>query len=147
MCLFSDRSHKMSKCSKNKKVSLMFLPHFDICCDILLNRCTATWIMNLFVFILARVAWSIRPASASINNHLNSSPINEVPMKAGGGAQQNASLKQGAQVSMATQRAATTTRHSHTENSVEILTNHYTHLDQQEGGKREGQTAAQRHDL
>ena len=39
-----------SKCGKNKKgaasVSLMFLPHFDIC-DLLLNRRTATW--NLFV--------------------------------------------------------------------------------------------------
>ena len=45
----------MSKCGKNKKVahkaqpsvSLMFLPHFDILCDLLLNRHTATW--NLFV--------------------------------------------------------------------------------------------------
>ena len=44
-----------SKCGKNKKVaheaqpsvSLMFLPHFDIICDLLLNRRTATW--NLFI--------------------------------------------------------------------------------------------------
>ena len=44
-----------SKCGKNKKVahevqpsvSLMFLPHFDVLCDLLLNRRTATW--NLFV--------------------------------------------------------------------------------------------------
>ena len=36
-------------------------------------------------------------------------------MKAGGGAKQNASLEQGAQVSTATLRAATTTRHHHTE--------------------------------
>ena len=44
-----------SKCGKNKKVaheaqpsvSLMFLPHFDVICDLLLNRRTATW--NLFV--------------------------------------------------------------------------------------------------
>ena len=44
-----------SKCGKNKKVaneaqssvSLMFLPHFDFLCDILLNSRTATW--NLFV--------------------------------------------------------------------------------------------------
>ena len=43
-----------SKCGKNKKVaheaqpsvSLMFLPHFDVLCDLLLNRRTATW--NLF---------------------------------------------------------------------------------------------------
>ena len=46
-----------SKCGKNKKVahetiaapsvSLMFLPHFDVLCDLLKDRCTATW--NLFV--------------------------------------------------------------------------------------------------
>ena len=44
-----------SKCGKNKKVaheaqpsvSLIFLPHFDVLCDLLLNRRTATW--NLFV--------------------------------------------------------------------------------------------------
>ena len=36
-------------------------------------------------------------------------------MKAGGGAERNASLKQGAQVSTGTQRVATTTRHRHTE--------------------------------
>ena len=46
--LFSNRS-LMNKC-RNKKVaheSLMFLPHFDVLCDPLLNRRTATW--NLFV--------------------------------------------------------------------------------------------------
>ena len=45
----------MSKCGKNKKVahevqgsvSMMFLPHFDVLCDLLLDRCMATW--NLFV--------------------------------------------------------------------------------------------------
>ena len=55
MRLLSNRSQMTSKCGKNKKVahkvqlsvSLMFLPHFDILCDLLLNRCTATW--NLFV--------------------------------------------------------------------------------------------------
>ena len=44
-----------SKCGKNKivahkvhpSVSLMFLPHFDVLCGLLLNRCTATW--NLLV--------------------------------------------------------------------------------------------------
>ena len=41
--------------------------------------------------------------------------LGKVPMKAGGGAKQNASIKQGTQVSTATQRAATTTRHRHTE--------------------------------
>ena len=54
MRLFSNRSQMTSKCGKNKKVaheaqplSLMFLPHFDILCDLLLNRRIATW--NLFV--------------------------------------------------------------------------------------------------
>ena len=49
--LFSNRSQMTSKCGKNKKVaheaqpsvSLMFLPHFDVLCDLLLNRRTATW--------------------------------------------------------------------------------------------------------
>ena len=53
--LFSNRSQMTSKCGKNKKVaheaqpsvSLMFLPHFDVICDLLLNRHMATW--NLFV--------------------------------------------------------------------------------------------------
>ena len=52
---YFDRSQMTSKCGKNKKVaheaqpsvSLMFLPHFDVICDLLLNRSTATW--NLFV--------------------------------------------------------------------------------------------------
>ena len=55
MGLFSNRSQMTSKCGKNKKVaheaqpsvSLIFLPHFDVLCDLLLNRHTATW--NLFV--------------------------------------------------------------------------------------------------
>ena len=53
--LFSNRSQMTSKCGKNKKVaheaqpnvSLMFLPHFDVICDLLMNRRTASW--NLFV--------------------------------------------------------------------------------------------------
>ena len=55
VCLFSNRSQMTSKCRKNKEVahepqenvSLLFLPHFDVFCDLLLNRPTATW--NLFV--------------------------------------------------------------------------------------------------
>ena len=53
--LFSNRSQITSKYCKNKKVaheaqpsvSLMFLPHLDVFCDLLLNRRMATW--NLFV--------------------------------------------------------------------------------------------------
>ena len=48
--LFSNRSQMTSKCGKNEKmaleahpsVSLMFLPHFDGLCHLLLNRRTAT---------------------------------------------------------------------------------------------------------
>ena len=55
MRLFSNRLQMTSKCRKNKEVahepqasvSLLFLPHFDVLCDLLLNRPTATW--NLFV--------------------------------------------------------------------------------------------------
>ena len=54
--LFSNISQTISKCGKNRKVaheaqpsvSLMFLPHFDVFCDLFLNRRAATW--NLFVF-------------------------------------------------------------------------------------------------
>ena len=41
--------------------------------------------------------------------------LGKLPMKAGGGAQWNANLEQGTQVSTATQRVATTTSHLHTE--------------------------------
>ena len=51
---FSNRSQKTSKCGKNISDTLgyascatfLFLPYFDIICDLLLNRCMATW--NLF---------------------------------------------------------------------------------------------------
>ena len=47
--LFSNRSQMTSKCRKNKEVaheppasvSLLFLPHFDVLCDLLLNRPTS----------------------------------------------------------------------------------------------------------
>ena len=57
MRLFSNTSQMTSKCGKQKKVahewqpqasvSLMFLTLFNVFCDLLLNRPTATW--NLFV--------------------------------------------------------------------------------------------------
>ena len=70
--------------------------------------------------------------------------LEEVPMKAGGGAKRNASLEQGAQVSMATQRTASTTRHHHTE---KLSGDTYQPLYSPRPVKREGQTATQRHDL
>ena len=53
--LFSNRSQMTSKSGKNLSDTLdyascatfLFLPHFDVICDLLLNRRTATW--NLFV--------------------------------------------------------------------------------------------------
>ena len=53
--LFSNRSQRTSKCGKNISDSLgcasyatfLFLPPFDVICDLSLNRHTATW--NLFV--------------------------------------------------------------------------------------------------
>ena len=52
---FSNRSQKTSKCGKNisdtlgyaSSATFLFLPHFGVICDLLLNRRTATW--NLFV--------------------------------------------------------------------------------------------------
>ena len=46
MGLFSNRSPVTSKFGKNKAqlpVSLMFLPHFDLLCDLFLYRPTDTW--------------------------------------------------------------------------------------------------------
>ena len=47
--VFSNRSQKTSKCGKNYRLvaTFLFLPHFDVICDLLLNRRTSTW--NLFV--------------------------------------------------------------------------------------------------
>ena len=53
--LLSNRSQMISHCGKNKEVthepkvsvSGMFLPHFDVVCNPLLNKRTAKW--NLFV--------------------------------------------------------------------------------------------------
>ena len=56
VCLFSSRSQKTSKCGKNKEVAhepqasvsvMAVLPHFDVFCDLSLNRPTEPW--NLFV--------------------------------------------------------------------------------------------------
>ena len=55
MRLFSNRSQRTSKCGKNISDTLgctscatfLFLPHFDVICDLLQNRHTKTW--NLFV--------------------------------------------------------------------------------------------------
>ena len=60
MCLFSDRSHDIkmweeqkSRTQASRQASLVFLPCFDIFCDLLLDRCMAIW--NLFVLYNAEV--------------------------------------------------------------------------------------------
>ena len=69
-------------------------------------------------------------------------------MKACGGAKGKASLKQGVQVSTATQRVSTTTRHHHTEKlSGDILPTSILTKASQEGGEGEGSTVAQMHNL
>ena len=53
--MFSNRSQMTPKCGKNigdtlgcaSCATFLFLPHFDVICDLLLNTRTATW--NLFV--------------------------------------------------------------------------------------------------
>ena len=59
MQLFSNRSEKTSKCSKNIGVTLyttfLFLPHFDIICDqhfALQNRHTAKWTLYTFLILV-----------------------------------------------------------------------------------------------
>ena len=48
VCLFSNRSQRTSKCGENiSDKTSWFSTHFDVICDLLLNRRTATW--NLFV--------------------------------------------------------------------------------------------------
>ena len=62
MLLFSNRPQRTSKCGKNISDTLgctscatfLFLPRFDVICDLVLNRHTATW--NLFVnYIISSV--------------------------------------------------------------------------------------------
>ena len=86
--LFSNRSQRTSKCGKNISDTLgcascatfLFLPHFDVICDLLLNRRTATW--NLFVkwsTVVKQVAWlKLREFAGyvimKVANSTNSSP-------------------------------------------------------------------------
>ena len=65
VCLFSNRSQKMSKSGKNISDTLacssyatfLILPHFDVICDVLVNRHTAKW--NPFV------QWICKPSKGN----------------------------------------------------------------------------------
>ena len=69
--LFSNRLQRTSKCGKNISDTLgcalcatfLFLPHFDVICDLLLNRRTAT--RNLFVKLLTMGTETTEVTSAS----------------------------------------------------------------------------------
>ena len=58
VCLFSNKSQEMSKYGKNISDTLSYvlcatylhLPRFDVICDLLVNRRTATWEIQL-IFI------------------------------------------------------------------------------------------------
>jgi len=69
-----------------------------------------------------------------------------VPMKVGGGAKRNVSIEQGTQVSKATQRAATTTRHRHTD-KLSGDTYQPVYLPWRARREGKGQTAAQMHKI
>ena len=80
---FSNKSQKASKCGKNISDTLgyascatfLFSPHFDVICDLLLNRRTATW--NLFVnnnpsysrILIGSRLWSIRGQTNDWRHH------------------------------------------------------------------------------
>ena len=69
------RSQRTSKCGKNISDTLgcascatfLFLPHFDVICDLLLNRRTTTW--NLFVNLT--MGFLNSPIKTLINQNLN----------------------------------------------------------------------------
>ena len=75
--------------------------------------------------------------------------LGKVPMKAGGGVTHNASLKQGAPILTATQRAQTTTRQHHTRETQWRITCKplYSQNADKQGGKGNGQLATQKQDL
>ena len=65
--LFTNRSQMTSKFGKSKKVPLIFQPHFDVLCDLLLNRRTATW--NLFVLynLSSEQPWQPKSLDVALN--------------------------------------------------------------------------------
>ena len=64
--------HGSSKCGKNNSDTLacgscatsLFLRHFDVICDLLLNRRTATW--NLFVKYISKALYSFSYKNLSL---------------------------------------------------------------------------------
>ena len=86
--LFSNGLQRTSKCNKNISETLgcascatfLFLPHFDVIFDLLLNRRTATW--NLFVKYVFSIGkpevyrWKWTYTTGSGNDSINRKSVN-----------------------------------------------------------------------
>ena len=46
-------------------VTFLFLPHFDVICDLLLNRCTATWNLSVKVGVVNGKCETLRDGKTS----------------------------------------------------------------------------------
>ena len=73
MGLFSNRSQRTSKCACGSCATSLFLRHFDVICDLLLNRRTATW--NLFVKLITIIT-TITILIKNVNENVNINAIN-----------------------------------------------------------------------
>ena len=97
--LFSNRSQRTSKCGKNISDTLgcascatfLFLPHFDVICDLLLNRRTAAWNLlnrsndmqalcethapHLFYILISTILSADRHATSERHPHLQQQRI------------------------------------------------------------------------
>ena len=71
MDLFSNRSQRTSKCGENiSDNTSLFSTHFDVICDLLLNRPTATW--NLLVKLITIITTiTILIKNVNENVHIN----------------------------------------------------------------------------
>ena len=65
--VFAAESKKKVAHEAQPSVSLMFLPHFDFICDLLLNRRTATW--NLFVLYNKELKKILMTSSLSLSSN------------------------------------------------------------------------------
>ena len=94
--LFSNRSQKTSKCGKNINdtrgyascATYLFLPHFDVICDLLLNRRTQHGIYLLSRLHAGRncrkfvyCSWAIRVNHQFFEDYIGYQSNNELPTK------------------------------------------------------------------
>ena len=53
----------------------MFLPHFDVLCDLLLNRSTATWNLHMYLFYIIKKQTSAAFLFQHLSSFLISRPL------------------------------------------------------------------------